>query len=70
MKPFDSKKYYNHLPIKPGCLFYSSLLPYKSKLKQLHLNVPIALFPFEQINYLIYTSNSGFNNKIAKENYH
>ena len=52
-----SDDYYECLPIKPGCEFFPSLLPYTHKLRKFYLNVPISLFTSGQINYMVYTGS-------------
>ncbi len=58
IKPRNADSYYNCLPIKPGCRFYASLLPFRKKLRRLHVNVPPTAFTDDETNYLVYTSNA------------
>lgn len=56
VKPVNANSYYDCLPIQPGCRFYASLLPFRKKLRRLHLNVPSTVFSIDDDNYLVHTS--------------
>ena len=44
------------MPIKPGCKFWPSLIPYKAKLNEMGLKFPPALFTHRGDKYVIHTS--------------